>query len=49
MKKSSTSQKVLAPVKHGAKSGNVPIKNTLPQPKNPYTKESGYGLKNTCR
>ena len=23
-------------------------KNSLPQPKNPYTKESNYGLKNNC-
>lgn len=46
MKKSSASSKVLPPVKHGANKNNVPSKNTLPQPKNPYTKASGYGLKN---
>jgi hypothetical protein len=46
--KKSASQKVLAPVKHGSKN-NVPTSNTLSQPKNPYTKDSGYGLKNTSR
>lgn len=47
MKKSSVSRKVLAPVKHGANKKNVPVKNTLSQPKNPYTKASNYGLKSS--
>ena len=48
MKKSSVSKKVLAPVKHGANKMNVPSKNTMPQPKNPYTKATGFGLK-SCK
>jgi hypothetical protein len=48
MKKSSVSKKVLPPVKHGANKSNVPSKNTMPQPKNPYTKATGYGLK-SCK
>lgn len=48
MKKSSVSKKVLPPVKHGANKSNVPSKNTMAQPKNPYTKASGYGLKSSC-
>jgi hypothetical protein len=47
MKKSSVSKKILAPVKHGANKSNVPSKNTMPQPNNPYTKVNGYGLKNS--
>lgn len=48
MKKSSVSKKVLAPVKHGANKKNSPVKNTLSQPKNPYTKATGFGLK-SCK
>jgi hypothetical protein len=48
MKKSSTSKSALPPVKHGANKGNTVSKNTMAQPKNPYTKESGYGLK-SCK
>jgi hypothetical protein len=47
--KARSTKEVLKPIKHGVKTGklaNVPKSNTMPQPKNPYTRETGYGLKN---
>jgi hypothetical protein len=47
--KTKSLKNVLKPIAHGVKTGklaNVPKSNTMPQPKNPYTKETGYGAKN---
>jgi len=47
--KTRSTKEVLKPISHGVKTGklnNVPTSNTMPQPKNPYTKETGYGAKN---
>jgi hypothetical protein len=47
--KAKSTKELLKPIVHGVKKGklaNVPKSNTMPQPKNPYTKETGFGLKN---
>jgi hypothetical protein len=47
--KAKSTKELLKPIVHGVKKGklaNVPKSNTMPQPKNPYTKETGYGAKN---
>lgn len=49
--KPKSKKEVLKPIAHGVKKGklsNTPKSNTMAQPKNPYTKASGYGLKNKC-